>query len=174
MARTGRERTRQFSLRVGAGTFDALERRAHERQESRTALAERYIAEGLKADEHPQIYFRDGALGRRSAVLGTRLDVWQVMDTVREHENSIEEAADYLGLPESKVRAAVRYYAAYRDEVDDLVARERALAERAEAASRAEKRRDAWLKGSGQHECSVAPHGWRRAAEECTISVLRT
>lgn len=88
--------------------------------------------------EHPQIHFREGALGRRAALLGTRLDVWQVIETVRNHGNSIEEAADYLELPLEKVRAAVRYYAAYRDEVDEFAARAGALAERAEADWRAE------------------------------------
>jgi len=30
-----------------------------------TALAERYIEEGIRQDEHPLIYFREGAAGRR-------------------------------------------------------------------------------------------------------------
>jgi hypothetical protein len=61
------------------------------------------------------------------------------MQTVRDHDNSVDAAAEYLSLPVTKVRAAVRYYAAYRDEVDDVAERERAAAERAEAAWRAEQ-----------------------------------
>lgn len=132
-------RHRQFSVRVAAPVFDGLERRAAELAESRNALAERYISEGVKMDEHAEIYFREGAMGRRAAIVGTRFDVWQVMETVRNSGNSVEEAADYLGLPVGKVRAAVRYYAAYRDEVDDFGARATAIADRAEAAWRAEQ-----------------------------------
>lgn len=132
-------RHRQFSLRVAAAVFEGLGRRAAELAESRNGLAERYIAEGVKMDEHPGIYFREGALGRRAALLGTRLDVWQVMDTVRHSGNSVETAAEYLNLPAGKVRAAVGYYAAYRDEVDGFAARARAIDERAEAAWRAEQ-----------------------------------
>ncbi len=128
---------RQFSVRVAAGTFDELERRANERGVPRNALTERYIAEGVKSDEHPEIAFRDGALGRRAILAGTRLDVWQVIETVRSSGNSIEEAAGYLGLPPARVQAAVSYYAVYRDEVDEIAERERAVAERAEAAWRA-------------------------------------
>jgi uncharacterized protein (DUF433 family) len=128
---------RQFSVRVSAGTFDELERRAHERGVSRNALTERYIAEGVKMDEHPDVAFRDGALGRRAVLAGTRLDVWQVVETVRNAAGSVEEAAEYLGLPTSRVQAAVGYYAVYRDEVDAIAERERAVAERAEAAWRA-------------------------------------
>jgi uncharacterized protein (DUF433 family) len=124
---------------VSTPVFEQLERRTVELDESRNALAERYIAEGVKMDDHPDIYFRDGAMGRRAAVVGTRLDVWQVMDTVRNSHNSPEDAAEYLGLPISKVRGAVRYYAANRDEVDDFTARATTMAERAEAAWTAEQ-----------------------------------
>lgn len=128
---------RQFSVRVSTGTFEELERRAHERGVARNALTERYIAEGVKMDEHPGIGFREGALGRRAVLAGTRLDVWQVVETVRNSGNDITAAADYLGLPVTRVEAAVGYYAAYREEVDGIAERERAVAERAEAAWRA-------------------------------------
>jgi uncharacterized protein (DUF433 family) len=128
---------RQFSVRVATPTFEELERRAHERGIARNALTERYIAEGVKMDEHPEIAFRDGALGRRAALAGTRVDVWQVIETVRKSGKSVQEAAEYLGLPSSRVQAAVTYYAAYRGEVDEIAERERAVAERAEATWRA-------------------------------------
>lgn len=130
---------RQFSVRVATPIFEDLERRTAELAESRNALAERYIAEGVRMDEHPDIYFRDGGLGRRAAIIGTRLDVWQVIDTVRSSGNSVDEAAEYLGVPVGKVHAAVRYYASYRDEVDAFAARATAIAERAEAGWRAEQ-----------------------------------
>lgn len=135
----GETARRHLSLRVASATFEELERRARETGETRNTLAERYIAEGMRMDEHPQIAFREGALGRRAALVGTRLDVWQVMETVRNSGNSVEEAADYLEQPVEKVRAAVRYYAAYRDEADEFAARATAVAERAEAAWRAEQ-----------------------------------
>lgn len=132
-----RPKHKQFSVRVAHGIFEDLERRAHERGIARNALTERYIAEGVKMDEHPQIAFRDGALGRRAILVGARLDVWQVIETVRNANNSVQEAADYLGIPPSRVEAAVTYYAAYRDEVEEIAERERAVAERAEATWRA-------------------------------------
>jgi uncharacterized protein (DUF433 family) len=113
--------------------------RASEAGESGSALAERYITEGLRMDEHPQISFRNGALGRRAALRGTRLDVWQVVETLRNHANSVEQAAEYLNLPVEKVHAAMGYYAAHRDEVDAFGARASTIAERAETAWRAEQ-----------------------------------
>jgi uncharacterized protein (DUF433 family) len=124
---------------VDGQALDDLDRITRETGISRNALAGRYISEGAKMDEHPQIYFRSGALGRRAALLGTRLDVWQVIDTLREHGNSIEETASYLGLPPERVRVAVSYYAAQREEIDDIAAREHEAAERAEKRWRAEQ-----------------------------------
>jgi uncharacterized protein (DUF433 family) len=98
-----------------------------------TALAERYIEEGLRMDEHPLIYFRDGAAGRRPALLGTRLDVADVIDTIRQNHNSVEDAATYLELPVNRVDACMRYYADYASEIDEWLDRADAIAEREEA-----------------------------------------
>jgi uncharacterized protein (DUF433 family) len=112
-----------------------LDERARERSESRNSLAERLLHEGLRIDRHPLITFREGASGlRRPALVGTRLYVWQIVDTVRESGRSIAAAADYLGLPEHHVRAAVDYYADYSEEVDQY------RAEQAEFERRARER----------------------------------
>lgn len=119
-----------IAFRIAADTVDRLKRRAREAGAPQTALAERYIDEGLRTDEHPLIYFREGELGRRPALLGTRLDVADVIETIRQNDNSVEEAAEYLELPVEQVEAALRYYVDYKGEVDELIERSRAAAER--------------------------------------------
>lgn len=83
--------------------------------------------------------FREGAGGRRPALVGTRLDVGQVIETLRQSNNSTSETAEYLSLPEPWVRAAVRYYADYQAEVDAWIERAHAIAEREEDAWRREQ-----------------------------------
>jgi uncharacterized protein (DUF433 family) len=129
------------SFRFSSRTMGLLDERAHELSESRNSLAERILDEGLHTERHPMIAFRQGASGlRRPALIGTRLYVWQVIDTLRESDNSPATAAEYLGLSERQVRAAVAYYAEFTEEVDryrsaehNFEHRER---ERAERASR--------------------------------------
>jgi uncharacterized protein (DUF433 family) len=116
-----------------------LEERAHEIRETRTGLAERYVEEGLRMDEHPGIGFADGPAGRRAVLLGTGLDVWEVIATLRQSENSVESVAAYLELPVGQVRTAVRYYAAFPDEIDARLERQRVSAEREEAAAQRER-----------------------------------
>lgn len=129
------------AFRFHRETVAHLKRRALETRAPQTTLAERYIEEGLRHDEHPLIYFREGAAGRRPALLGTRLDVADVIATIRQNGNSIEETAGYLEIPAEHVEACVRYYADYKDEVDTWIERSEALAQR--ERERWERRRQA-------------------------------
>ena len=131
--------SRPRSFRLPDALLAALRARARERGESANAVAERYLEEGLRRDDHPLIMFREGAAGRRAALVGTRLDVSQLIDTLRESDNSLSATAEYLDISEAHVRAAVRYYAEFRDEVDESRERMRELAAREEAAWRREQ-----------------------------------
>ncbi|HXC46304.1 MAG TPA: hypothetical protein VNU24_06830 [Solirubrobacteraceae bacterium] len=111
-------------------TVKRLKQRAIETHAGQTALAERYIEEGLRHDEHPLIFFRDGEAGRRPALLGSRLDVAEVIETIRQNDNSLEDAADYLEIPVAHVDACLSYYADYKKDIDVWVEHTRALAER--------------------------------------------
>ena len=122
-----------LAFRVRPRTLEHLRRRAREAGQPQTTLAERYIEEGLRMDEHPLVYFREGAGGRRPALLGTRLDVADVIETIRQNDRSVERAAAYLELPVDQVEACLRYYADYGDEIDEWIDRARAIAEREEA-----------------------------------------
>jgi uncharacterized protein (DUF433 family) len=121
----------QRSFRLSSRTLDLLGERAAETSESRNALAERLLDEGLRIDRHPLIRFRTGGSGlRRPGLVGTRLDIWQVIDTLRDHDGEVAAAADYLGLSDAMVRAALDYYADFAEEIDAYRAQELAFAER--------------------------------------------
>jgi uncharacterized protein (DUF433 family) len=128
-----------IAFRVRPRTLERLRRRAQETGQTQTALAERYIDEGVRSDEHPLVYFRDGAAGRRPAVIGSRLDVWQVIETLRASEGSVDATAAYLELPLAKVQACLRYYADFPDEIDDWIERTRSIAAREEERWRREQ-----------------------------------
>ena len=128
-----------FSLRMQPRLRAALEERSREAGEAMGALAERYIEEGLKRDGHPEIVFWDGALGRRAMLAGTRLEVWQVAETIRRHEGSLEAAAEEVGQPLWRVRACLGYYAAFQEELDAYAERARQASARSEEAWRREQ-----------------------------------
>ena len=136
MAGSTGEAKEPFSARISRATLSRLRSRADRVGVAQATLAERYIDEGLRMDEHPLISFRDGAAGRRPALAGTRLDVAQVIETIRQNANSVAEAADYLGLPQAQIEACAAYYIAYPDEIDEWTAREHEAAEQAEISWR--------------------------------------
>lgn len=110
----------QRSFRLSRRTMELLDERAGELSESRNRLTERLLDEALRTERHPLIVFRTGGSGlRRPALVGTRLYVWQIVDTVRANENALAAAAEYLRLPKHHVQAAIDYYADFTAEVDE-------------------------------------------------------
>jgi uncharacterized protein (DUF433 family) len=92
----------------------------------------------MRREAHPSIGFVDGPAGRRPIVIGTGLDVWEVVETVRANDDSPEAAAEYLDVPVARIRAALRYHAEFADEIDAWIDRNRAIAEREERSTSGE------------------------------------
>lgn len=122
-----------FSVRMSQGTLARLEADARRRGEPKARIAERLIDEGLRMADHPGIVFRDGPAGRRAA-LGAGPDVWEVIETLKgtglTGEKAVEATARWGALTLAEVRAAIRYYGDFRDEIDDRIVANRREAER--------------------------------------------
>jgi hypothetical protein len=134
--------TETFSARWSSDVVSRLKRRSEVVGTNKSRLAERYVDEGTRMDDHPGIVFRSGPSGRRAA-LAAGPDVWELMATLKGGEARGEEAiaatAELLGLTESQVRTAVRYYGAFPGEIDDRIARNVQDADEAEEAWRREQ-----------------------------------
>lgn len=133
-----------LSIRFDPTILDRLRRRARALPGATpSGLAQRLVDEGLRMAEHPGVTFKDGPTGRRAAlVLGP--DIWEVIKAAREVEERGDEAvaavADLLHLPVVRVRAALRYFAAYPEEVDAELTMADEDSRAAEEAWRAQQR----------------------------------
>jgi hypothetical protein len=131
-----------FSMRLDRQTMARLEDDARRRGESKTRRAARLIEEGLRMEAHPGIVFRDGPAGRRAALAGGP-DVWEVISALRgtgkRGEDAIVATAEWGSLSVTQVRAAVRYYGEFRDEIDERIRLNREVADREYAAWRREQ-----------------------------------
>jgi uncharacterized protein (DUF433 family) len=117
---TRNEPTVQRSFRLSGRTLELLDAMAKATGGTRNALADRLLSEAIRTEVHPLIRFQPGALGRRRAlVVGTRLYVHQVISTLRGHDGAIDQTAEYFGIPQQLVGAALAYYADFTDEIDD-------------------------------------------------------
>lgn len=132
-------RTAQFAARLSTPVIERLRQRAGRGGQSQKQLAERYIDEGLRMDDHPGIIFREGPIGRRAG-LASGPDVWEIVAALKglptRGQDAIRELAELLELSEGQIQTALDYYGAYPDEVEALTRRNEEEAERAEAAWR--------------------------------------
>ncbi len=110
-----------LSVRLSDETIERLGNRARRAHLPPRTLAQRYIEEGLRMDEHPLVRFADGPAGRRARLAGTGKDVWEVIATVRDNDGDLAAAARYLEMPLGLVQAAVTYYGAYTEEIDQWI-----------------------------------------------------
>ena len=127
-----------LTFRTKAEVLDQLQRQANQVHLPKTALAERYVQEGLEMDQYPGIVFRSGPSGRRPGLAGGP-DVWEVVEVFQQESNDLARTARSLGLRPGLVEAAVRFYAAHQAQVDAVIANNRQLMEAAAEAYRREQ-----------------------------------
>lgn len=131
-------------MRFDQRLLDRLRRRAQAIPGATpSGLAQRLVDEGLRMAEHPGVVFKDGPSGRRAA-LAFGPDIWEIVKFLREVDergpNAVEAAAEVLGLPESRVRIALHYSAAYPHEIDAEITQADEESRAAEVAWEAEQR----------------------------------
>jgi hypothetical protein len=88
-----------LSVRLNDATIARLDKHAKRLRLPPRTLAQRYVEEGLRMDEHPLIRFAEGPAGRRARLVGTGKDVWEVIGTVRDNSGDADETARYLEIP---------------------------------------------------------------------------
>lgn len=122
------------SVRLDDALAERLRLRARTAGETLSDRLRRYAEEGARRDEHPLVTFRDGPAGRRAGLLGGP-DVWEVVMWVEDLATEADPVAALVEdsvLSHSQVDAALRYRAAYPDEIAariELHRRETAAAE---------------------------------------------
>jgi uncharacterized protein (DUF433 family) len=118
--------SRRLALEIGA--------MARRRGLAPTSLVRAYLDEGVRMDRFPGIVFVDRAGGRRVALAGRRIDVWQVLETYRAEDGDVARTADYLRVRPDQVRTAIAYAADFPDEIEALIQANRDEAERQQQA----------------------------------------
>lgn len=113
-----------FSIRLRAKEDRFVKDEARRLGRSRGAVVEAYAAEAITMRRFPGIAFRGDDYRRRAWVLGTGLDVWEVVALLRDFGSDAKLAAEY-NLTTGQIRIALAYYGELREEIDDLIARGR-------------------------------------------------
>jgi hypothetical protein len=135
--------SRPLSIRFDQALLERLRRRAAAQDTTPSGLAQRLVDEGLRAQEHPGVVFRDGPSGRRAALV-TGPDVWEVVAALRRStargEAAVTATAGEMSLSIAQVKTALDYYGSYPAEIDEQIAENERAADEAHAAWQAQQR----------------------------------
>lgn len=113
-----------FSLRLSP-SFDAMvTEEAKRTRRSKGAVIEALAEEAMRARMFPGIAFRGVDWERRPWIIGTALDIWEIIRAYQDF-GSIAEMAAASDLTEAQIRLALAYYERFPTEVDAAIAESR-------------------------------------------------
>ncbi len=113
-----------FSIRLTHTTDRFVAAEAKRTKRSKSAVVETLTEEAARMRRFPGIGFRGNDADRRAWVIGTGLDVWQIVQALDESEGP-EELARTSDVPESLIRLAAAYRERYPDETAEAIAENR-------------------------------------------------
>jgi uncharacterized protein (DUF433 family) len=117
-------RGQPFSVRLDERTERMVEAEARRTKRSKSAVVEALTEEAARTRRFPGIAFRGDDARRRPWVIGSGLDVWEIVQMLEEGGTS-DSLVEGTHLSPFHVRIAVAYRDAYPEEVADAVAENR-------------------------------------------------
>jgi uncharacterized protein (DUF433 family) len=98
-----------------------VDREARRTGRSKGAIVEALADEALRMRLFPGIAFKGADWERRAWVVGTALDVWQIVDAYQDI-GSVESMAEGASANERQIRLALDYYEMFPEEIDMAIA----------------------------------------------------
>lgn len=109
-----------FSVRLEVETEKLVEAEARRTRRSKSAVVEAFTEETARVRRFPGIAFRGDDARRRAWVIGTGLDVWEIVHMLDDFGSAAALAAQSQ-LSAAQIRLASAYRNAYRDEIDRAI-----------------------------------------------------
>jgi len=113
-----------FTLRLTHAMDAFVTEEARRTRRSKGAVIETLAAEALRARLFPGIAFRGTDWERRPWLIGTALDVWEVMRAYQDF-GSVGRVVAETDVTERQIRLALAYYERFPEEIDEAIAEDR-------------------------------------------------
>jgi uncharacterized protein (DUF433 family) len=110
-----------FSVRLQEQTERLVEAEARRTRRTKSAVVEAFTEEAARTRRFPGIGFRGDDARRRAWVIGSGLDVWEIIHMLEDFGSAEALVAD-TQLSLAQVRLAVAYRDAYPEEIDEAIA----------------------------------------------------
>jgi uncharacterized protein (DUF433 family) len=105
-----------FSVRLQEETERVVEAEARRTRRTKSAVVEAFTEETARTRRFPGIAFRGDDARRRAWVIGSGLDVWEIIQMLEDFGSPDALVADTQVVP-AQVRLAIAYRDAYPDEI---------------------------------------------------------
>jgi hypothetical protein len=120
MSRANQPKSQPFSIRLRRAASLLVGDEVRRTGRSRSSVVEELTEEAAKTRLFPGISFRGQP--RRAWVIGTGLDVWELIDLVRSYEDDLAKLCeDHPLVAEHHVRIARAYAERFPDEIEMLL-----------------------------------------------------
>jgi hypothetical protein len=113
-----------FSMRLSKRMEELVSSEAKRTGRSKGAIVEGLAEEALRMRLFPGVSFRGADWERRAWVIGTALDVWQIVDAYRDID-SVESMVEGGSANERQIRLALDYYERFPEEIDAAIVENR-------------------------------------------------
>jgi uncharacterized protein (DUF433 family) len=110
-----------FSVRLEDATGRVVEAEARRTRRSKSSVVEAFVEETARTRRFPGVAFRGDDARRRAWVIGSGLDVWEIMHMLEDFGSPDRLVAD-TNVSLAQARLAVAYRDAYPDEIDEAIA----------------------------------------------------
>ncbi len=122
----------QFTMRLSKRLEDLVDKEAARTGCSKAAMVEELAEEGLRMRLFPGIAYKGADGERRACVMGTALDVWQIVDAHRDI-GSIQRMAEGGSASERQIELALAYHQMFPEEIDAAIRENRRTVEQLQA-----------------------------------------
>jgi uncharacterized protein (DUF433 family) len=110
------------TLRFRRELRSEIDRIARRSRRSFSEVTQDLLEEALRMRKCPGIYFHDEPAGREAKIAGTGLGVWEVISVCKTGPKKVTTLKKHFHwLSEAQIKAALTYYHAWPQEIDDLV-----------------------------------------------------
>jgi uncharacterized protein (DUF433 family) len=118
-------KSQPFSVRLPARLDARISALARQTRRSKAAVLQSLADEADRCRRYPGIAFRGQDWARRPWVIGTGLDVWEIVRALQDFGGDAERMAEETELSVRQVRLATAYHAEFPEEIDAAVAADR-------------------------------------------------
>ena len=108
-------------MRLSDVTDRLVSEEAKRTRRTKGAVVEALADEALRTRRFPGIAFRGSDWNRRPWVIGTAVDVWEIVAAARSYDTPAEMATA-TDLSEPQIGLALAYYSEFPDEIDAMIA----------------------------------------------------